>query len=143
MVKKPGSPSRAKATAAKNAAPVGFVAQLQERAEILGVPWVEAVRRAEISRQTAWRLAKGGTSLATARRIEAVLDNVEKARGGLSSEDRELRLTAWLDAGRGLLLADRDRFDDLLEQVRLLAEHIRLERQADAKLHEILTPQPK
>lgn len=97
-----------------NAAPPEFIAELHARADALGVAWPDALRRAEIGRQSAWRLARGTASLATARRVEAVLDEIARVRG----PGRDERMSAWIEAGRDLLVRDRVRFDALLAAAR-------------------------
>lgn len=127
----------------KNAPPVGFVESLQERAARLGLTWAEAIRLADLNRQSAWRLSKGMASLATARRVESALDEIERRRGSPTTSEREAALALWIKAGRELVEADPARFEQFLGHVRLLLERIRLEREADAKLHEILSPKPR
>ena len=106
--------SRKSARPHPNAAPPEFVAELHLRADRLGVSWDDALLRAGIGRQSAWRLRRGTASLATARRVEAALDCVERTRG----PGRDELLAAWIEAGRDLLARDRDRFETLLAAAR-------------------------
>lgn len=128
---------------AKNVAPAGFVPALQERAERLGVTWEDVVNRAQLSTTTAWRLTSGSASLATARKVERVLDELEKARGGATSADRESRIAEWIIVGREIFGADRERFDRLLASLRLLAQRLQLEKQIDEQLLELLSVRTK
>ncbi|HET9063741.1 MAG TPA: hypothetical protein VFO62_10670 [Candidatus Binatia bacterium] len=93
-----------------NAAPPDFVAALQSRADRSGVSWSDAIRRAGLGRQSAWRLSRGTASLATARRVEAVIEEVERLRGVRPGD----RLAEWIAAGRDLLASDPERFRMLL-----------------------------
>lgn len=100
-----------------NAAPRDDVDRVRKRLERLGVDFHEAVKKAEISRNTGYRLLRGEGSIGTLRQLEEWVVKQERSRG-VKSSDRERAVEEWAELGGDLSKLDLEDFGQMLAALR-------------------------
>lgn len=113
----------------------------QRRAEVLGVPFDEVLKKAEISRSTIWRGETGKASVATLRRVEDKLTELEEERG-IEGESAAARLRVWNMLGVELLLLDDSEgtFNEMIGRVQRILDLKKEQAEAMSALSRPLPP---
>lgn len=105
-------------------------------AKDLGLDWDAVLEVAGVSRSTAWRLDKLNVSDATMRRLWDVLnEESERRTASGSTQIPTALLEAWDNAGRHLLIADRQLFDHVVE---LVTNYVNTVRRGASIAHDIV-----
>jgi hypothetical protein len=120
-----------------NAATRADVERVKSRINALGVDFHDAVKQADISYPTGYRILKGDASVGSLRKLEDWVVKEERRRklpAQPTAEEQDARLAEWLEIGRELARLDPGLFDNALDGLRDMLGSVKLREQAISKI---------